>query len=126
MLALVKTLPTSKPVEITINGSPKEAEGILASLNSLYEVNIIWPKKTAGSAVPFRNTNWWKKNSKKGPGRFIAGTRMKFDLTQSQLSKKTGIPQSRLSEYECGKRSVSVENAKRIAKVLKCDYKRFL
>ncbi len=51
---------------------------------------------------------------------------MKFDLTQSQLSKKTGIPQSRLSEYERGKRNVIIENAKRIAKALKCDYKRFL
>ena len=82
--------------------------------------------ETTSSAIPFRETNWWKNNSKKEPGRFIAGTRMKFDLTQSQLSKKTGIPQSRLSEYECGKRSVTIENAKRIAKALNCDYKRFL
>ena len=126
MLALVKMLPTSKPVEITINGSKKDSEGIVETLKTLYEVNIIWPEKKIYSGIPFRETNWWKKNSKKGPGRFIAGTRQKFDITQSQLSKKTGIPQSRLSEYECGKRKVTVENAKRIAKTLKCDYKRFL
>ncbi len=88
MLALVKTLPTNKPVEITINGSKKDSEGILEALKSLYEVKIIWPEKKKNTGILFRETNWWKNNSQKGPGRFIAGTRLKFDITQSQLAKK--------------------------------------
>ena len=47
-------------------------------------------------------------------------------MTQAQLSKMTGIPQRHISEMENGKRPIGKENAKKLAKALNCDYRRFL
>lgn len=47
-------------------------------------------------------------------------------LTQKQLSKLTGIPQHNISEMERGKRTMRKELAKKLAKALNCDNRRFL
>ena len=57
------------------------------------------------------------------PGACLAGARMKEDLTQSALSEKTGIPQRHISEMENNKRPIGKNNAKKLADVLKVDYK---
>jgi DNA-binding XRE family transcriptional regulator len=52
--------------------------------------------------------------------------RYREDLTQKQLADSTGIPQRHISEMENGKRPIGKENAKKLAKVLNCDYRMML
>jgi len=42
------------------------------------------------------------------------------EITQAELSEKTGINQSAISEIESGKRSASIKMLERIAKGLDC------
>ena len=126
MLALVRTRPTRKPVEVVISGGDADAKDIAGILATVYEVSILWPGNSMGDAVPFRQTAWWQGRELKGIGRLITATRLKYDISQAQLATKSGIAQSRISEYETGKRKTTVRSAQRIARVLECDYHRFL
>lgn len=56
----------------------------------------------------------------------IRGGRTKEGLTQVELSELTGIPQRHLSEMENGKRPIGKETAKKLAEVLKVDFRVFL
>lgn len=60
------------------------------------------------------------------PGTALAGARAKEGFTQRQLTQLTGIPQRHISEMENGKRTIGKERAKRLAEVLKVNYKVFL
>ena len=59
-------------------------------------------------------------------GKSLAGARYREGLTQIQLFDMTGIPQRHISEMENGKRPIGKNMAKRLAQVLKTDYKVFL
>ncbi len=52
--------------------------------------------------------------------------RQRADLTQVELADKTGIRQHHLSEMENNKRVLGKANAKKLAKVLDCDYQKLL
>jgi DNA-binding XRE family transcriptional regulator len=56
----------------------------------------------------------------------LAGYRYREDLTQQQLTELTGINRRHISEMEHGKRPIGKENAKKLAKVLHCDYRSLL
>lgn len=56
----------------------------------------------------------------------LQGARMKENFSQSALAKKIGISQADLSKMEHGKRPIGRQMAKRLAKVLKIDYRVFL
>lgn len=60
------------------------------------------------------------------PGVVLRGARGKEGLTQTELAEKMGIPASNISEMEHGKRPIGKNMAKRLAEVLKIDYKVFL
>jgi DNA-binding XRE family transcriptional regulator len=57
------------------------------------------------------------------PGIALAGARHKEGLTQVQLAGMTGIPQRHISEMEHGKRPIGKELAKKLAEVVKVDYR---
>jgi ribosome-binding protein aMBF1 (putative translation factor) len=59
-------------------------------------------------------------------GAALRGARYKEGLTQIQLAKLTGIPQRHITEMENGKRPIGKKNAKKIAEILKVDYRIFL
>ena len=52
--------------------------------------------------------------------------RMRDDLTQAELAKKTGMLQSHISEMEKGTRPIGKIVAKKFAQVFNTDYKLFL
>lgn len=56
----------------------------------------------------------------------LAGYRYREGLTQKQLAELTGINRRHISEMEHGKRPIGKENAKKLAKVLHCDYRSLL
>jgi DNA-binding XRE family transcriptional regulator len=59
-------------------------------------------------------------------GIYLRGIRIREDLTQEDLAKRTGITRSNISAMEHGKRPIGKETAKKLAGVLNCDYRRFL
>ncbi len=60
------------------------------------------------------------------PGYYLRVYRTRADLTQIALAKKLNVKQHHLSEIENNKRSIGKELAKKLAAVLKCDYRKFL
>jgi hypothetical protein len=59
-------------------------------------------------------------------GTILKGARLREELTQKQLSEKTGIPQRHISEMETGKRAIGKKNAKLFSNALNIDYRIFL
>jgi ribosome-binding protein aMBF1 (putative translation factor) len=60
------------------------------------------------------------------PGAMLRGSRYREEMTQAELAKRLGIRQSHLSEMENAKRPIGKEMAKRLAEILRCDYRVFL
>jgi len=59
-------------------------------------------------------------------GSAIRGLRLREGLTQEQLARLLGIKRTNLSEMESVKRPIGKNMVKRLAQVLKTDYKVFL
>ena len=60
------------------------------------------------------------------PGACLQGARIKDGLSQVDLAEKLGISQSNLSKMEVGRRPIGKAMAKRIASILRVDYRIFL
>lgn len=60
------------------------------------------------------------------PSVMLRGARGREELTQEQLAQTSGIPRRHISEMENGKRPIGKENARKLAKALKTDYRLFL
>lgn len=60
------------------------------------------------------------------PGVALRGGRGKEGFTQEELAEKLGIEQGDLSKLENGKRPISRKMARKLAKILKMDYRAFL
>ena len=60
------------------------------------------------------------------PGFFLRLYRKREGLTQVQLAGCSGILQHHLSEIENNKRALGKKNAKTLAKILHCDYRKLL
>jgi DNA-binding transcriptional regulator YiaG len=60
-------------------------------------------------------------------GAILKAARLREELTQKQLSEKTGIPQRHISEMETGKRHLGRKRAEILAQALNVsDYRIFL
>ncbi|MEX2523464.1 MAG: helix-turn-helix transcriptional regulator [Gammaproteobacteria bacterium] len=62
----------------------------------------------------------------RSPGYFLRLYRQRAELTQARLAEMIDVRQHHLSEMEHNKRSITKATARRLAKVLDCDYRRFL
>ena len=60
------------------------------------------------------------------PGLILKGFRLRDEMTQGELANLLGIPQSRVSALETGKRQISKEMAKRLGDIFEIPYKAFL
>jgi len=56
------------------------------------------------------------------PAAMLKGYRLRADMTQTELAGAIGVKQHRLSEMENSKRGISKDMAKRLARVLKCNW----
>jgi len=55
-------------------------------------------------------------------GERIRSRREQLGLTQVDLARLIGVPQSRLSEYECGKnQGMTIRTARKLAVALRCS-----
>lgn len=106
MLAVVKTPRT----EIALNGDG--AEVVLAWLKRRFPVEIAAVGKTDDDElVNIEETDWAKRMNR----RLLAGYRLKVGLTQKQLAALSGIRQTVISEYETGRRPVTLAAAEKLA-----------
>jgi DNA-binding XRE family transcriptional regulator len=56
----------------------------------------------------------------------LRGARKRETLTQKELARLVGVSQTHISEMEHGKRPIGKDMARRLAKVLKVNYRVFL
>lgn len=59
-------------------------------------------------------------------GAAVRGFRVRDGLSQTELAKKMACPQSWISGWESGKRSLGKKMAQKLAKVFNTDYRVFL
>ena len=113
MLAVVSEPRT----EISLHGAG--ANQILELLRKQFTVEVLDVDISSvdidDELVEISSTAWWRKNSH----RVLAGARHKIDMTQKELASCSGIRQSVISEYERGKRKLTLKAAMKLAKVLK-------
>lgn len=115
------------PIEIRFKGvlastilrGPQESEK--TAMRALKKLGF----KDVSDSVPWREV-YSEYSDEQLPGVCLAGSRYKEGLTQKQLAEMIGVPQSNISEMECGKRTIGKKMAKRLAKALKVGYKIFL
>ncbi len=111
--------PTRKPpIELKFIGPPANKTKAIDVLKPLGFVNI-------SDAVPWRDL-FPEYADEELPGVCLAGSRLKEEMTQQQLSALTGIPQSHISEMENGKRAIGKKRARKLGKALDVNYKIFL
>jgi DNA-binding XRE family transcriptional regulator len=60
------------------------------------------------------------------PAKLLRGLRGKMELTQAEFAERVGISQHHISEMETGKRSITLDMAKRIGEAFSVSYKIFL
>jgi DNA-binding XRE family transcriptional regulator len=52
--------------------------------------------------------------------------RLREELSQVELAKRCGIPQANISAMEAGKRPIGIQSARKLASVLRCDYRQLV
>jgi len=60
------------------------------------------------------------------PGTMLRGARFKEDMTQVQLAAASGIPRRHISDMENNRRPIGKQTARKLAEVLRVDYRVFL
>ena len=111
MLALVK-----KPrIEISLQG--EQVDELIEWISKKFEVSILTSNISESIAV--EETDFWKEMQSNRIGNLLSGARLKARLSQAQLAEKLGVRQNMISDYERGKRRLSLSMAKRIAKILR-------
>jgi ribosome-binding protein aMBF1 (putative translation factor) len=110
MLALVK-----KPrIEISLQG--EQVDELIEWISKKFEVSILTSDNSESIAV--EETDFLKEMQSNRIGNLLSGARLKASLSQAQLAEKLGVRQNMISDYERGKRRLSLSMAKRIAKIL--------
>ena len=121
MLALVKAPHTE--IELSFNGSG--IAEFLDFLKSHYSVKVVSEAKVTDpdeELIDIEDSEFWKRNKH----RVLTGARLHRGITQKQLSERTGIRQSIISEYEKGKRKITPKVAQRLAKALDTYPEKFI
>ena len=124
MSVLTKKRLTEGQLEVRFRGAPAAVAQLRRLARSLKVKDLsgweLQEKEHYGIEELSPETAW---NS---GGVCIRGARGKEGLTQKQLAELVGIAQHHVSEMENGKRPVGKETARKLAAVLKVDYRIFL
>lgn len=113
MLAVVRTPRT----EISLHGAGTSQ--VLEFLRKQFTVEILdvdtsRVEDDGDELVEIESTDWWKKNKH----RVLAGARHKINMTQKELAERSGMRQTVISEYESGKRPMTLRAATKLAAAL--------
>ena len=116
MSEVVKTLP----IRLSCDCNAAVVEDFVDFLKSRHRniviiVNPIQEQPDDEELVNIRDTDFWKNTT---PGDLLLGTRLKYGLSQKQLSKLSGISHATISAYEHNRRPLSKQAAIRLAKAM--------
>ncbi len=125
--------PTKKPrtESVTLNvvcDKSRLAKVKAALLKLECKVRLARPKASA-SAPEVPEKEWYTIEElfpESAPGRALRAYRLREDMTQKRLAEVVGISVQNLSHMENGRRPVSKEMAKRLAKALNTDWRLLL
>lgn len=70
--------------------------------------------KNEEELVDLAETDWWQENRY----RVLRGYRHKHNMSQQELSEKSGIARSVIAQYESGKRRITLRAAEKLGKAL--------
>jgi ribosome-binding protein aMBF1 (putative translation factor) len=118
-----------KPLtKVTILGAKVESFFVpqekLKVVTQLLEKHSVKHEESVPWRQVFEKSESFKKYGEVGS--MIRGGRTKEELTQQELADKLGITQGDLSKMEHSKRPIGKKMAKKLAKVLRIDYRLFL
>jgi len=113
MLALVRKPRT----EISLYGAGTSQ--VLEFLRKQFTVEILDSDTSrleddGDELVEIESTDWWKQNKHM----VLAGARHKINMTQKELAERSGMRQTVISEYESGKRPMTLRAATKLAAAL--------
>ena len=118
MLVHAKTPPID--VQITGVGTDIVIEALKRSITGL-------SISTDDETVPLNSDPWFQQLRKsRTAGEVLWCYRENANLTLDELSEKSDIAKSHLSEMENNKRPIGIRTAKKLANALNCDFHRFL
>jgi len=117
-LARKKTHPTKTRESISFYGTPQTINRLRKYARTAGAVEANGDSVTEEEVSPAISTN--------PLGVYLKGLRYREKLTQVQLSEKTDIPRRHISEMESGKRTIGKATARKLAEVLKTEYRMFL
>lgn len=124
MLELTKKQTTEGFADFCIRVPQKDAARVHKALKSILEL----------ATIPMRHINeegeelvsFEEAFPDHHKGQNVKGLRFREGMTQAALAEKIGVRQHHISEIENGKRSISLEMAKKLASVLGTDHRVFL
>ena len=109
---------TKKTVVLTFQGPESNRQAAVESLSRLGFVDT-------SEAIPWRDA-FPEITEEQAPAVVLRAMRRREEVTQKELSEKSGIPQSHISAMERGKMPIGVIRAKKLGKALNAGYKVFL
>lgn len=116
---------TDEQVSLTIAGPNAMLGAALEAMRKLGFDAVDGINDQSSDSIPWRESRHYSDPAKL-PGQILAGARYREDLTQEELSERTGIPRRHISEMENGRRPIGKANARKLAEVLNIDPRRFL
>lgn len=112
MLAVVKAPHT----EISIHG--ENAEAILNWIRKKFPVEVVAApaavEDDGEELVNIFDTDWYRENKYLK----LMGYRLTHEMSQAELAEKSGIAQSVISQYESGRRKLTMRAAIKLGKAL--------
>ena len=120
---------TKKPLtKVTVLGA--KIESFFVPQEKLKNVTQVLERYSVRreESVPWRQAFEKSESFKKygEAGALIRGGRVKEGLTQQELARKLAVTQGDLSKMEHSKRPIGKKMAKKLAKILRVDYRVFL
>lgn len=124
MQALMKMRTTGDLTDIVLRVPAASAAAVIAGLEGLFALSghTLCPMDTDGA--PSKSIE--EVFPERSPAMLLRGYRNKLDMTQAQLAETMQVTQARVSEWESGKRPISIKAARKLAELFSVPYQKFL
>jgi DNA-binding XRE family transcriptional regulator len=124
MLAVVKKRLTKQPLFEVRGNIPTN---VMEYLREEFGEDVEWLEDDE-EMVNIFDTDWYREvSSSTTPGEVLRIYRENAGFTQEELGQKLGkLSRQKISDMECGKRSISKETAKKLSLIFKVPVARFL
>ena len=107
--------------QITLNVPSEAVEPLINLINILCSHNRFIEYKESSEFIKSEPLPDNLKN-----GILLRAARLRADLTQKELAKKIGVPQSHISQYEKNIRKIPLQKAKELANILNTSEEYFI